>query len=625
MQSGTKMFTVDKFLGINEAADGYTELKMGEASKMVNWFITDAFNLTVRPGIQRVDFQQERETAQILASWSGFVGDIEYLVIVDFLDGSDRIWMYRQNESGVRYAYYHQSGALGLSGAENAKVKIFTFSGKLYIMSAGNTVIYKDGSFQTAKPYVPLVITGASPSGGGASLESLNLLTAMRRIDFSADGTSKAYVLPAEATGVAAITIDNTEANVSSAGTFNAGSHTFTFTNAPEKGVGNVEITYKTDAVEAENNRMKIVNMPLVEAYNGSTDTRLFVAGDGSNICYYTGVPQSGQSDALYFPGMNEVAVDMSGSPVTGMVRHYGKLLVFKPDGTFTITYEPVTLADGNVVAGFYLRSASREFGNDVTGQVQTVNNYPRTFSKGGIYEWRITSSYYQDERYAIRVSDKVEKSLQKADYDQIVTCDDNFSKSYYVFLNDEDGTVLVNRYALEKDGIWCVYQSNLCKNVRNAVMHGGKMVFVTDNDVFYFSESNSQDAPEISGGDSQTIDALWESGYMAFGADFRRKYSSQIYVSMLPSSYSEMVVTASTDKREEYMEKSLSSNVFGFGNLNFSHWTFDTRNTPRIQRVRLKVKKFVYYKLIFRVEAAGARATVLGFDQQVRFSSMAK
>ena len=111
----------------------------------------------------------------------------------------------------------------------------------------------------------------------------------------------------------------------------------------------------------------------------------------------------------------------------------------------------------------------------------------------------------------------------------------------------------------------------------------------------------------------------------MAFGADFRRKYSSQIYVSMLPSSYSEMVVTASTDKREEYMEKSLSSNVFGFGNLNFSHWTFDTRNTPRIQRVRLKVKKFVYYKLIFRVEAAGARATVLGFDQQVRFSSMAK
>ena len=45
MQTGKRMFTVDKFLGINEAADGYTELKMGEASKMVNWFVTDAFNI----------------------------------------------------------------------------------------------------------------------------------------------------------------------------------------------------------------------------------------------------------------------------------------------------------------------------------------------------------------------------------------------------------------------------------------------------------------------------------------------------------------------------------------------------------------------------------------------------
>lgn len=36
MQRGTKIYTVDKFLGINEAADGDTELKMGEASRMEN-------------------------------------------------------------------------------------------------------------------------------------------------------------------------------------------------------------------------------------------------------------------------------------------------------------------------------------------------------------------------------------------------------------------------------------------------------------------------------------------------------------------------------------------------------------------------------------------------------------
>ena len=45
----------------------------------------------------------------------------------------------------------------------------------------------------------------------------------------------------------------------------------------------------------------------------------------------------------------------------------------------------------------------------------------------------------------------------------------------------------------------------------------------------------------------------------------------------------------------------------------------------PRIRRVRLKVKKFVYYKLIFRVEEPGSRATVLSYDMKVRFSSNVK
>lgn len=627
MASDMKMFTVDKFLGVNEAADGYTELKMGEASRMVNFYITDACNLEVRPGIRRVDFELERDPAPILASWAGHMSEQEFLVICDFSGGRDRLWMYITDETDAdgHRVFYHQDGALGLTSAENAKVKIFPFGGKIYVMSKAKTVAYKNGTFQEELPYVPLVATGAAPAGGGTALENINLLSPLRRIDFSADGTSAAYVLPAEATGVTAITIDNVAQTISDAGSFDASTHTFTFATAPIKGVGNVEFTYTTDATQAEANRMQIINCPLVEAYNGSTDTRLFVAGDGTNICYYTGVPQSGEVTALYFPAMNEVAVDMSGSPVTGLRRHYSKLLVFKPDGTYTISYEPVTLADGRTIAGFYLRAANREFGNDVLGQVQTVNNYPRTVTKNGIYEWRITSSYYQDERYAKRISDKVGASLKRADVSRIVTCDDNFDKTYYVFLNDEKGTVLVNRYAIGNDGIWCVYQSDLCKGVKNAVVYAGAMVFVTDQDVLFFDVGASMDAALSTGGESLQIKALWESGYMDFGADFRRKYSSRIYVSLLPQSHSALTVTASTDKRETYLEKFLTANVFSWDNVSFRHWSFEMNGTPRIQRVRLKVKKFVYYKLIFKVEEPGARATVLSFDQQVRFSSMVK
>lgn len=633
MKSGTKMFTVDKFLGVNEAADGLSELAMGEASVMENFFVTDAMNLTVRPGIQRIDLSQTRTPAQILASWAGHIGneededvDDEYLVIVDFAGSTDRIWMYRAGEDGQFSVFHHQNGALGLHSPSNAYVKIFPFGSRLYIMSAANTVYFENEEFQSAEAYVPLVIAGMSPAGGGTTIENINLLSGLRRCDFSADGSSTAYVLPAEALTVHKIVIDNVEKVPGSVGSFNAANHTFTFTTAPIKGVGNVEFTYGTDAAAAEENRMHIIKMMLTEAYNGSTDTRLFIAGDGSNICYYSGVTQDGEATPMYFPSMNEIAVDMTSAAITGLVRHYSRLMVFtRGGGTYTISYEPVTQTDGSTVAGFYLRAANREFGSDVIGQVRTVNNFPRTITKDGIYSWNITASFYKDERYARRISDKVEKSLKAANIGNVIACDDNFSKTYYVFLNDAQGTVLVNRYDLGKEGVWCIYRAELFKNVRNAMVSHGVMVFVNDTEAFYLDSGLVYDAALVYGGEDTQIKAIWESGYMAFGADFQRKYSSQLYVSMLPQAHSGMTVTAATDRRDEYMQKNVGNNLFSWDEADFRWWSFDISSAPKIRRVRLKIKKFVYYKLILRVDEPGARATVLGYDQIIRFGSMAK
>ena len=623
MAQGTKMFTVDRFLGLNEAVDGNTEQLMGEASHMVNWTITDGYNLATRPGAQRIDFTGERDAGKVLAMWAGFIVDKEYLVIVDFKSGKDRIWMYEATEAGGYSIAYRQESALGLTTDDGAMVKIFPFGGKVWIMSNKKTVAWENGSFAEQTPYVPLVIVGAKPAGGGTTLENINLLSPQRRITYSADGTSTEYLLPEEATSIRKVVINNEVKT--DIGNFSAATHKLTFKEAPAEGVGNVEITYNTNAEAAEAERLKIVRMPLAENYNGSTDTRLFVAGDGTNICYYTGLPESGEVTALYFPAMNEVAVDMSDSPITALSRHYGKLLVFKPDGTYTITYEPVTLTDGKTIAGFYLRAANREFGCDALGQVQTVDNYPRTLTKGGIYEWKITSSYYQDERYAKRVSDKVQRTLQKADISRAVTCDDTENKTYYVFLNDSEGTVLVSRYALAREDIWCVYKSKRFRNVKKAATFGGRLVFSDEEEIFYLDDNFATDAPDQRGEEPLIIEAEWQSGFMDFGANFLKKYSSQIYVNLFPQSASEMTITAQTDRRTEYAEKFVGANVFSWPNMSFPSWSFEVSETPKSRRIRLKVKKFVYYRLIFRSGKDGGRATVLGYDQQVRFGSMTK
>lgn len=643
MAASEKMFTVDKFLGVNQEADGKTELGMGEASEMLNFAITDGFNLKTRNAIHRVRFgvvhcaadqntydcrgQSYQSVAgrapeRILASWAGFLSaesEQEFLVVVDFHEGEDRIFWCRKGADGMER--HMQEGALGLTSWEDSYVKIFAFNGKLWIMSRGNTVCYDGEGFSVQAPYIPKVIAGAAPSGGGEQIENINLLTNKRRIDYSSDGEAVAYTLPDEAVSVEKVTVDGV--TVENGGSFDAASRVFTFTSAPVKGVGNVEFTYATFAGDGEKARLEILSMPLVEAFNGSTDTRLFFGGKG-NICYYTGVTEAGEATPMYVPAMNYVSVDMTGAGVTGLVRHYARLLVFTREGTYALSYEPVTLPGGTVTAGFYLRAVNREFGNDVLGQVQTVDNFPRTVTRDGIYEWKVSTSSYSDERYARRVSGRVQDYMENADIQNVVTCDDSRNKTYYVFLNDGLGTVLVNRYTLAKENIWCVYRSELTEGVKRAFLFDGIVHFDNGTEVFAFSGTGNYDEAKVDGGEPVPIECLWKSGFMSFGADFRRKFSSEIYISMLQESNSGLTVTAESDKRSEYAVKSVNYNVFSFENLDFGNFTFETLIAPKIKRIRLKVKKFVYYRLVLRNQS-GQRATVLSYDQKVRFGSMAK
>lgn len=615
----TRMFSVDKFLGLNQSGDGDTELKMGEASLMVNFTVTDGMNLASRPGVLPAPFDGARAPGQLLAVWAGYVGTAERIVLVELSGGTDRITVYGRDPAGTVAPLSTQSGLLALTAPVN--VQVFSFSGDVYIFTPGKfAVLGASDAFTVAAPYVPLVIAGASPSGGGTELEKSNLLSPRRRVDYSADGTSTAYVLPAEAASVVSVAVDN--AVLPSPGSFDAASHTFNFTSAPAKGVGNVEITYSVSEEAFAPGLAQITACTLHEEFNGSTDTRLFLSGDGSNRCYYSGVTQGGAPSALYFPALNEIAVDVSGSAVTAMVRHYSRLLVFKPDGTFAITYEPVTLADGSVTAGFYLRPVNRDYGNSAPGQVRTVSNYPRSFTASALYEWRVTSSYYRDERYAIRISDPVRTAIARADPKRLLAWDDDADKTYYIFLNDTLGTVLVNRYGLGKSGLWTVYRSGAFRDVTHAFTFASTFYFVSGGRILHFSESALYDNYA---GVSVPIDAAWESGFMAFGADFLKKYASSIYVSVLPQSNSSLSVTAETDRKSSYTEKTVSKNIFTFSTLRFSNLTFRTKQSPTISRVRLKVKKFVYYKLKFSVSQPGTRAVVLGFDMEVRYGAKAK
>lgn len=615
--SNSKIFTVDKFLGLHESANGTTELKMGEASRIENFYITDDYNLKIRPGISVLQDFQIGDS--IVGFWDGLIGECHWTLIF-YVEGHSYDVRFRTISRNDAAKARNRDGVYRTDLRADYPVKFFSLSNRLYIVGATtkathlrSRILYiaDDGYYYEGSAYTPLVLTGCAPAGGGTELEPLNIFTQYLRIQFSADGNSVGFHLPSIVVDIQKITIDNVEVSV---GQYDSNRY-YVFDEAPPKGVNNVEFVCGIQDSNLDAACEKFLSMRHCESYNGSTDTRLFFYGDGTNICYYTGTPTYG--DGLYIPSVNEIAVDSSASPITGMRRHCSQLMAFKPDGTFTISYDPVTLEDGRIVAGFYVRPASRSVGNDMDNQIQTVNNYPRTLCNGSLYEWRNNASYYQDERYAKRISDKIALTLASADPEKIVTCDDNASQTYYMFLNDDRGTVLVNRYQLDA---WSVYTGSMFRGVKHAAASTGDLLFATEDRLCYFDALSGTDGPPHT-----PISAVWESGFMSFGADYKRKYSSSIWVSMLPELSSKMEITVETDRRDQYLVKYAGLPLFSFDNIDFSNFSFLTSRAPKIKRIKIKVKKFVYYKLIFRVTHPGAKATVLGYDQQVRYSSNVK
>lgn len=623
---------VKNFLGLHEEAHGHTTLKLGEASRMENFYITDGGNLTVRPGcrLQYVYPTSLLNRSDIIGAWSGYFGefgDDEFLIIAEAAQTitTGGCFTFFQMESGelkVKQRINFPEGSQGVPW-----VNFFTFKTYLYAISpSGFWKIRRENdgfSLAVVDGYIPTVLINTKPAGGGTPLQNINRLSNKRRVKYDGDGTSKSYVLPEEAEELISVTVEGTEISC----IFSQSAHTVGLTNAPAKGINNVEIVYSVGEQASKTSRQKVLGMKYAESYNGQADTRIFLYGDSTNICIYSGLTEAGDPTAEYFPELFEVAVDATDSPITGMCRYQSHLLVFKSDGTFAISYDTATLADGTTVPAFFVRAINRSIGNQAPGQVQSVLNYPRTIANHNIYDWKL-STYYQDERSAKVVSDRVSQTLQGIDASKVTAFDDNEKHDYYLFLNDASNTVLVHRYEID---VWLMYKGIGPGKVGDYVKFAGKVdgtLCIVNSSGYIFS---MDDVPydltwlDTISGEETPIKAVWESGYMDFGADYMRKNSSYLWVPMHPEPASRMTVTCSTDKRDQYVEKVIGANYMGYGNVDYNHWSYSSSRRPRVFRVKIKTKKFVWHKVIFRVDSPGSRATVLGFDVDVRTAGYAK
>ncbi len=680
IRSEASVLKLGNFLGLNEAPDGDTGLRVGEAAVMRNFKITNEANLQRREG-QALAIATD---SPIRGMWRGWLGGEEHLI---YSCGGKLYKAWAKDRADNASIAYKSGDVVNsweieeVGELDDGDTTFFQFVDKLYILN-GTQYMSWDGEnpAQEVEGYRPLVANAAPPSGGGVVQEGVNKLNGLRRMRFSGDGKSVVYQLvETEVDEIEEVYIDgeildpedyltDTESGTvtflskmeytctgDEAGDYYAADmqgqywifsmpeveegDVLTFDFAMETlylndeevedgmAVGTVNLetqlegkysgTYPalgTDNVEiywrkGEGDRDAVALMKYAEIFNGYSDNRVFLYGDGSNQAVYSGLDDNGQPSAEYFPDLNVMKVDATDTPITAMVRHFDRLLIFKPDCAYVAEYTTVTVDNENI-AGFYMAPISRDFGCTAAGCAVLVSNYARTINGKAIYDWAMSSTTVRDERITKRVSARVEQTMESLTKDEgLFVFDDEQEREYYVF---GDGKALIHNYEVDA---WYLY-TNIYATC--AVKADDGLLLGTKDGIAILGSGLRNDYGEV-------IESYWESGSLDFDMDWRRKYSSYIWVSLKPENGARLKVSVMSNRKLDYADKVVAASLANFEHVNFEHFSFNVNRQPQVRRVKLKVKKFSHYKLLFFADSASSAATVLGADIQVRYAGFVK
>jgi hypothetical protein len=138
-------------------------------------------------------------------------------------------------------------------------------------------------------------------------------------------------------------------------------------------------------------------------------------------------------------------------------------------------------------------------------------------------------------------------------------------------------------------------------------------------------------------------IESFWEMGFYDFDIEYIIKYINKIWIALKPESKSSLTIEWESNKGSKIfdyldfnnidfnnftfngMEETIGYNLFDYGAINYRRWTYNTNRHPQIFRVKMKVKKFTFFKLVLRNSSLHSVATVLSINFLTRYGSQSK
>lgn len=582
---------IDRFLGLNEDSSGDSQLALGESSLMNNFRLTENYKLTKREGyVKQFD---SLGTFNIRGLWYGKVGGLNKFLFA---------------AAGHIYEHNTTTKVNTIVGSlTDAKTSFFSFNDKVYVINGSDYLSWNGtGTFATVAGYVPLIATATPPTGGGSDNEGLNVLTGKKRQSFSGNGTATYTLREANINSVDSVYVDGVLKTVTTHYTVNltAGTITFTAGNIPATGVDNVEIAW----TKGTGSRSEITSHKFAMYYGGQNDTRVFLYGNGTNKYVYSGLA-NGVPSAEYFPALNFQQVGTDQFAVTDIVRQYDRQIIFTNGmESYYSYYDTLTDATGNVIPAFPTFPLNDAIGNVAFGQAQLVQNNPFSI-QNGVYQW--VSTNVRDERNADYISKKVQLSMSTVDLSQALTLDWEVKKEYWLAVGQ---SVWIFNYQLNA---W--YKFTLSHTPTSFLIVNDSLYFgTTDGMIMKFDTTKRTD-------NGTTINAHWETGFYDFGAEWLQKYLTKVWITIQPGTRKFLNVSWQTDKTAMTDASSIDYVLFGYDDIDYAEWSYQTFYNPTPFVLKIKAKKFVFFKLLLENNDDNSEATVLSINLLSRTGGQSK
>ena len=270
-----------------------------------------------------------------------------------------------------------------------------------------------------------------------------------------------------------------------------------------------------------------------------------------------------------------------------------------EPDGTWSIAYSPLTLPDGTVTAGFYLRPLHKSLGNYALGQVALVENCPRTVTPGALYDWQLPEGYHRDERQA-RLASGAGGLLPPGD---------GAPGRRWPWMTVDGGTTIsstTERPWSTGTGWGCGAGTRgaAFQEVRFGVMCGGEPVFAGEEGVYTLDGTAAWDyLPE-----KTPIEGVWQSGPVELD---RVRTVTRAGLLLRPESGSGLVLSLATDRRGAWGACPAGAGRLRYSQVDYGRWSYNPSPLPQRRFLRLRARKCTACRLTLRPRGPGCRGSV--------------